>query len=65
MFASNCGEMAEGLGSVLRDLSPYSSYADFSLASVYEHMPDVAGHRHSSVGILQGHRDKFTAPQCI
>lgn len=65
LFSSNCGEMAEGLGSILRDLNPHSSYADFSLASVSEHMPDVAGHRHSSVGILQGHRDKYNASQRI
>lgn len=59
LFCSNCGNLAKCLASVLRVLSPHSSHADFSLASVYEHMPDVAEHRHSFVEILPDHRYKL------
>lgn len=59
LFCGNCGNLAKHLASILRVLSPHGSHADFSLASLYEHMPDVAGYRHSFVGILPGHRYKL------
>lgn len=59
LFCSNCGNLAKCLVSILRVLSPHRSHADFSPASTYEHMPDVAEHRHSFVGILLAHRYKL------
>lgn len=59
LFCSNCGNLTKHLASILGVLSPYSSQADLSLASAYEHTPDIAGHRHSFVGTLPGHRYKL------